>query len=316
MISVIVPCYNEEQNIEAMYRRLQKALEKEDYEIIFVDDGSRDSTYTQLRDIQNKNDKNVSVISLSRNFGKEAAIYAGLHYMNGEYGAIIDADLQQPPELIVEMLDYLEQNSEYDIVALYQEKRVENKCLSFFKHAGYRIMNKLCEVDFRDGASDFRIFRKCVSNALLSMPEYFRFSKGLFAWVGFNTYYKPYVAEKRYRGTSKWSIAGLIRYGLEGILAFSTFPLRIGLYLGVAVSGGAFVYMLINIIEHFMLKNVISGYSTIVCLILILGGVQTMLLGIIGEYLAKTYIQGKNRPIFIEKNIILTKDSLDKKAEN
>lgn len=315
MISVIVPCYNEEQNIEAMYSWLQKALTKNDYEIIFVDDGSTDLTYVRLQDIQNKHAENVSVISFSRNFGKEAAIYAGLHYMNGEYGAIIDADLQQSPELIVEMLAFLEQHSEIDVVALYQEKRVENKCLSFFKHSCYRIMNKLCEVDFRDGASDFRVFRRCVANALLSMPEYFRFSKGLFAWVGFNTYYKPYVADKRYRGTSKWSIMGLIRYGLEGILAFSTFPLRIGLYLGALVAGGAFIYMIINIIEHFVLKNVISGYSTIVCLILLLGGIQTMLLGIIGEYLAKTYIQGKNRPIYIEKNIILRRNSSNTKGD-
>ena len=304
MISVIVPCFNEELNVQPLYERLCTSLKGYEYEIIFVDDGSSDGTLKQVRKLHNEDCEHVLLISFSRNFGKEAAIYAGLEHMNGDYGAILDADLQQSPELVAQMLQFLMENEEYDIVAMYQERRIEKKFISWAKIKCYQILNQMCEVDFYNGASDFRIFRKCVADALVNLPECYRFSKGLFSWIGFKTYYQPYVAEERYSGKSKWSLRRLINYGLEGLLAFSTFPLRVALYLGLFVSFSSFVYMLVIVVEHFVLNNAVSGYATIVCLILMSSGVQTMLLGILGEYIGKTYMQGKNRPKYIVREIM------------
>lgn len=304
--SIIVPCYNEEMNIRALYDAVCEVYQHVDYtyELVFVNDGSTDRTSGILKNLYESNKEQIVVINFSRNFGKEAAIYAGLKYASGSLISIMDADLQQSPQYLIEMIDFLNNNPDYDMVAMYQEKRREGFIISAIKRHFYKWINKMSEVDFYNGASDFRTFRKPVAEALLEMPEYFRFSKGMFSWVGFNTYYISYTADKRYAGSSKWTFGKLLKYGVGGMMSFSTFPLRLALYLGIAISGGALLYMIVVIFEYFFSAIDVPGYATIVCLILLLGGIQLMMLGVIGEYLSKTYIQGKHRPIYIAREIL------------
>ena len=303
-VSIIVPCYNEAENLEKLNCAIKDAMKGYGYQIIFVNDGSSDQSYDVLKEMYLKDKDHIKVVHFSRNFGKEAAIFAGLKYAEGDFVSIIDADLQQSPQLITKMTDFLLAHHEYDVVAMYQDKRNEGRKQAFLKNSYYKIINKLCETDFYNGASDFRTFRRPVADALLNIPEYYRFSKGLFSWIGFETYYMPYTVEKRASGVSKWSIRSLFKYGLGGIISFSTFPLKLSLYIGFLVSIAAIVYMMIVIGQYFSSDIHISGYATIVCLVLLLGGVQLMMLGIIGEYLAKTYIQGKNRPVYIVKELL------------
>lgn len=203
------------------------------------------------------------------------------------------------------MIEVLDSHPEYDMVAAYQEKRIEGKLMSFVKNKFYKIINKTCETEFYPGASDFRTFRRNVLDAILKMPEYFRFSKGIFSWIGFNVYYMPYTVQPRNAGETKWSPIKLVKYAIQGFVSFTTFPLKIATVLGSAISIMAIVYMLFVIVQKIWLGISIPGYATLIVLILLLGGVQLMILGIIGEYLAKTYIQGKNRPIYIEKEVYL-----------
>lgn len=303
ILSLVVPCYNEEQNVEPLYQSVKDAFRdlQMDYEIVYVNDGSKDQTITELRRLHHQDPKHIAIIGFSRNFGKEAAVLAGLKRSNGEYVAIIDADLQQNPKLVVEMLHILEKSDEYDCVAAYQEDRHEGRFMSFCKKNGYKLMNKVCETDFYTGASDFRVMRRIMVDAILSMPEYYRFSKGIFSWVGFPTYYMPYIAEKRYAGESKWNCKKLLKYGMEGFFSFSTFPLKIASYIGSVTSLLAIFYLIVVVIQKLAFSIDIPGYPTIIVLILFLGGVQLLILGIIGEYLARAYIQGKNRPIYIER---------------
>lgn len=302
-ISLIVPCYNEQDNIERFYQVAAETFSKGvyEYELTFIDDGSKDRTLEILKDIYNCDGQHVNVISFSRNFGKEAAIYAGLHNVTGDYVCIIDADLQQQPKLVIDMVDILEKHPEYDCVAAYQQERHENAVLQFCKNVFYKVINRVSEVEFRSGASDFRTMRKYVAEAVCNLPEYWRFSKGLFSWVGFNTYYLPYVAENRFSGDSKWSFRSLMKYAIDGIIAFTVSPLKIATYIGGFVSIAAILYMIIIIIQKIFFSIAIPGYPTLICIILLLGGIQLIILGIIGEYLAKMYIEGKRRPIYIEK---------------
>lgn len=303
-VSIIVPCYNEVENLEKLNCAIKDAMHGYGYKIIYVNDGSTDQSYDVLKEMYMKDKDHIKVVHFSRNFGKEAAIFAGLKYADGELVSIIDADLQQSPQLIRKMTDFLLAHQEYDVVAMYQDKRNEGRKQTFLKNSYYKIINKLCEIDFYNGASDFRTFRRPVADALLELPEYYRFSKGLFSWIGFETYYMPYIAEKRSAGVSKWSMRSLFKYGLSGMVSFSTFPLKLSLYIGFLVSIAAIGYMLFVIGQYFSSAIKISGYATVVCLVLLLGGVQLMMLGIIGEYLAKTYIQGKNRPVYIVKELL------------
>lgn len=302
-ISLIVPCFNEQDNVEEFHRVATEAFssEKYEYEMTFVNDGSSDNTLDILKHIYEKDTKHVNVVSFSRNFGKESAIYAGFNNVSGDYITIIDADLQQRPELVKDMLRILEEHPEYDCVAAYQEERHENPVLSLLKGAFYKFINKVSEVEFRSGASDFRTMRRCVAEALLSLPEYHRFSKGLFSWVGFETYYMPYVAEDRYSGTSKWSFGSLFKYAINGIVAFTVSPLRLATYIGAIFSALSIIYMLVVIIQKLFFSIDIPGYPTLICVILFLGGLQLIILGIIGEYLSRMYIEEKRRPIYIEK---------------
>ena len=306
MLSLIVPCYNEEENVFPFFDTVLKAFEKSvlEYEIIYINDGSRDNTELNLKKLWENHSNIVSVVNFSRNFGKESAILAGLKHAKGDYVTIIDADLQQRPEIVLEMVDFLNNHTEYDVVAAYQIQRIEGKVISFYKKVFNKLFNKVCDIEIHSGASDFRTFRRKVVEAILSVPEYFRFSKGIFSWVGFETYYMPYIADERNSGETKWSIWRLFKYALEGFISFSTFPLRIATYLGGGFSTVAIIYMIIVIIQKLFFSISIPGYTTIVVLILVLGGLQLMILGIIGEYLARIYIQGKNRPIYIEKECL------------
>lgn len=303
-LSLVIPCYDEEENIRPFYDAAAAVFSKEDYayEMIFVNDGSRDGTYGELKAVHEQGMGYVKVVNFSRNFGKEAAIYAGLQEAKGDYIALIDADLQQRPEIVAEMVKILDGHDEYDCVTAYQEKREEKRAIAWCKSMFYRIINKMCDIEFVEGASDFRTFRRCVAEAVLSMPEYDRFSKGIFSWIGFETYFMPYTVEKRFSGETKWSFTGLMKYAVSGMMSFSTFPLKLATFLGSVVSMLAILYMIIVVIQKMVFSIDIPGYPTIIVLILFLGGLQLMILGMLGEYVAKDYIQGKKRPIYIVKN--------------
>lgn len=305
-LSMIVPCYNEGENIEPMYRAIRGALQLTSisYEVIFVNDGSKDDTLEKLKDVYERHNKHIRIISFSRNFGKEAAIYAGLKAASGEYTTIIDADLQQRPELVLDMIKLLDEDTSIDMVAAYQDIRHEGMVLTFFKKCFYRLINRMSDVEFKEGASDFRTMRRYVVDAILDLPENYRFSKGIFSWVGFETYYMPYVVEQRAAGSSKWSFWKLFRYAMEGIMAFTTAPLRAATMAGGFVSLLAIVYMIVVVVQKIFFSIDIPGYPTLITVILLLGGIQLMVLGIMGEYLAKTYMQGKHRPIFIARERI------------
>lgn len=305
-VSLIVPCYNEEENVQAFFDAVRKVFDDKDYEyeIIFVNDGSRDKTQECLEAIYASKKANVVVVNFSRNFGKEAAMYAGLQNASGDLVSIIDADLQQRPEVAADMVDILMEHEEYDCVAAYQEERREGKIVSFLKKMFYKLINKTTDVEFYSGASDFRTFRRKMVDAILSMTEYYRFSKGIFSWVGFETYYIPYRAEERNAGVTKWSIKKLFKYAIDGFVSFTTFPLRIATWLGVFTSFCAIAYLFVVVIQKLCFGNEVPGYPTIVVLILLLGGIQLIILGIIGEYIARMYVQQKNRPIYIEKKVL------------
>ena len=300
-LSLIVPCYNEEGNIKAFTTEVKNAFKNISYEIIFINDGSTDNTLKEMKKVSHKN---IKIISFSRNFGKEAGIYAGLERAEGAFISIIDADLQQKPEYVLEMLDYLKQNPDTDIVTAYQEKRREGLIISLFKKIFYKLINHFSEVDFVDGASDFRMFRRCVADAILNLKEYYRFSKGIFSYVGFNSHYMPYKVEPRHSGHTKWSFNGLFKYAVNGIVSFSPAPLKFATFIGSILSIFSVIYLIIIIIQKLFFSIAIEGFATIVVLILLLGGIELICIGMIGEYLSRTYIESKNRPIYIIKEYI------------
>lgn len=301
-LSLVVPCFNEQENVRPFFEACKKAFEKtiESYEIIYVNDGSKDNTWQELKQLYEAED-NIKLINFSRNFGKESAMYAGLSKASGDYVTIIDADLQQRPEIVVDMVEFLDVNADFDCVAAYQESRNEGKILSLLKNTFYKFINSVCEIDFKSGASDFRTFRHNMVESILEMKEYFRFSKGIFSWIGYNTHFMPYIAEERQAGKTSWSLMKLMKYAFEGIVAFSTFPLRIATYIGGIFSALSLIYMIVVVIQKLFFGIAIPGYPTLVVLILLVGGIQMLLLGIIGQYIAKIYIEGKKRPIYIMK---------------
>lgn len=300
-LSLVVPCYNEEENIALFADTAERALDGVEYEIIFINDGSKDNTIGELKKLVDRNSANITVVDFSRNFGKEAGMYAGLQKAKGDYISFVDADLQQPVSVAREMMEFLEENIEYDAVACYQEERIEGKGLSFLKKGFYRVVNMMCDIQFREDASDFRTIRRSVADAILSMPEYHRFSKGIFAWVGYNTYYRPYTVQERHAGKTSWSTIKLFRYAIDGMISFSTKPLKMATGLGLFTSVCAVLYMLFVIFQKLIVGIDVPGYATLVVLILFLGGIQLIVLGIIGEYLARIHIETKHRPIFLEK---------------
>ncbi len=307
-LSLIVPCYNEEKNVEPLLNACQQAFSDlpGGFEMIFVNDGSRDNTWGVLTDLfdRYKDVVSLKLLNFSRNFGKEAAMFAGLKHASGTYTAMLDADLQQDPALVAQMVDFLEKNPAYDVVAAYQEERIEGRMMSWYKKIFYKLVNRVCEVEFYAGASDFRTMRRSVVDAILQMPEYHRFSKGIFSWVGFETYYMPYIANKRNAGKSAWTFKKLLKYAFEGFLSFTTFPLKIASILGILSSLGSLIYLLVVVIQKLCFGIEVPGYATVVALILLLGGLQLVILGVIGEYLARVYIEGKHRPIYLLKGYI------------
>ena len=309
-LSLVVPCYNEAENVAAFQDAVIHAFDGcgYDYEIIFINDGSKDATLHNLKKLFKAQKCPVKVISFSRNFGKEAALYAGLKQADGEYITLIDADLQQRPEIARDMVKILDDQPEYDVVAAYQDRRGEGKILSFFKKSFYTIINRLSDVTLRADASDFRTFRRSVRDSILELTEYHRFSKGIFAWVGYDTCFIPYTACERQEGTSKWSFKKLMNYAIEGIIGFSTKPLRISAYLGTLTAIAAMIYLVIVVLEKLIFGIDIPGYATMIVLTLLLGGVQLFCIGIIGEYVGKDFEQSKNRPVFIAKEILTYKD--------
>lgn len=306
-LSLIVPCYNEEENIVPFFGEVCRVFgenEIQDYELIFVNDGSTDGTLTQLKNLYEENKKQVKVLSLSRNFGKEAAIYAGFEKSKGDLVCIIDADLQQRPEVVVEMLHHMESDETVDCVAACQKKRKESKLRTCLKSGFYKLINKISDVEFVNGASDFRLMKRQVVDAILEMKEYHRFSKGLFSYVGFQTKYIPYQVEQRKKGKSKWNTKSLFRYALEGIFSFSTMPLKVATFVGFFFSFCSLLYMCVVFVQKLAFGIAVPGYATIVSLILLIGGIQLFFLGVLGEYIARLFVQSKNRPIYILKECL------------
>lgn len=305
-LSLIVPCFNEAENVAAFQDAVIGAFQDcgYDYEIVFIDDGSRDATLHNLKKIYAAQRCPVKVISFSRNFGKEAGLYAGLQHASGEYLSLIDADLQQRPEIVREMVKILDEQPEYDVVAAYQDRRSEGKVLSFFKKSFYFIINKLSDVTLQPDASDFRTFRRSVRDSILELAEYHRFSKGIFAWVGYSTCFIPYTACQRASGSSKWNFWKLTEYAVEGIIGYSTAPLRLATVLGSFSGVAAILYLIWVILEKLIRGIDVPGYATIIVLILFFASMQLFCIGIIGEYVGRTFEQTKNRPIYIAKEIL------------
>ena len=310
-LSLIIPCCNEEGNVKKLFEETEKVFKESNirYEYVFINDGSTDSTGEILRELYNNNtDKNITVIDFSRNFGKESAIFAGLQNASGEYSCIIDADLQQKPETAFEMYKIIASNDSLDCVCAYQSERNEGKGMSKIKSAFYGVINKLAETEFKNGASDFRMFNSKVKEAVLSLGEYHRFSKGIFSWVGFNVYYMEYKADERESGESKWSFFKLLKYALSGIVSFSTAPLKFAGYIGSAATVFSIIYLIVTVIRKLTSNINVDGFTQLVILITFFSGVLLFTLGIIGEYIAKIYQQVKNRPIYITKDILKRND--------
>ena len=306
LLSLIVPCFNEAENVALFEQAVCSAFQnlKGDYEIIYIDDGSRDATLHNLKKLFTAQHVPTKVISFSRNFGKEAGLYAGLQHTSGDYICLIDADLQQRPETVLQMVEILEQKPEIDIVAAYQDRRHEGKLLQFCKKSFYRLINKLSDVPLQPDASDFRTFRRSVRDSILNLPEYHRFSKGIFAWVGYQTEFIPYTACQRAHGQSKWSFWKLLNYAIEGIIGFSTAPLRLATYLGTFTGFAAILYLIMVVIEKLSWGIDVPGYATIIVLILFFASVQLLCIGIIGEYVGRIFEQSKDRPIYIAKEVL------------
>lgn len=310
LLSVVVPCYNEEKNVFPFYEKAKQDLCSilNNTEFIFVNDGSKDKTAEQLKKLCDTAVSKVHVLNFSRNFGKEAALLAGLEKASGDYVAIIDADLQQNPHYIMDMLDIIKNNPEYDGVAAYQKDRKESKVLSTFKNCFYSLINKITDVEFYRSASDFRVLSRKMVDSILSMPERCRFSKGIFSWIGFNVFYMPYEVEERFSGTSKWNFWKLTTYAIDGIVAFSDKPLIIASILGILLFVIAILMMLFIVIKTLAFGDPVAGFPTLASLILLLSGMQLLCIGIVGQYLSKMYTEIKGRPVYIVKEELESKN--------
>lgn len=307
LLSVIVPCYNEEENVPYFYEELMKLTpffeeKKLDLELIYVDDGSKDGTVNEVKKLNEKDDR-VKLVSFSRNFGKEAAIYAGFSKAKGDYVVMMDADLQDPPSLLPKMFHYIEEG--YDSVATRRVSRKGEPVIrSFFARLFYKLINKISKTDIVDGARDYRLMTRQVVDAILCIGEYNRFSKGIFGWVGFNTKWVEYENVERTKGETKWSFWGLFLYSIEGIIAFSTAPLAFASIMGVLFCVIAFVIIITIIVRSLFWQDPTSGWPSLVCIISMVSGVQLLCLGILGQYMSKTYLEVKHRPIYLVKEEI------------
>ena len=304
LISIIVPCYNEEPSLPFFYKeicRVFSSMEQKysvNFEILFVNDGSRDATLSLIKEYAGK-DSRVKYISFSRNFGKEGAIFAGLEHARGDYIAMMDADLQDPPALLSEMYTLIK-NEDYDCIGTRRvDRKGEPPIRSFFAHCFYKLINKISKADIVDGARDFRLMTRQMTDAIINMPEYNRFSKGIFGWVGFRIKWLEYENVERVAGSTKWSFWKLFLYSLDGIIAFSTAPLSIASVLGILCLFLALIFIAIIIVKTLIWGDPVAGYPSLMCVILMIGGLQLVSIGILGQYLAKTYLETKHRPIYI-----------------
>ena len=303
-LSIIVPCYNEEKVVSLYYEEVMKYIGVgktiSDYELIFVNDGSKDQTLSEclkLKDI----DSRIVIIEFSRNFGKEAAMLAGLKHAVGDLCVIMDVDLQDPPKLLPEMYNLIV-NDKYDSVATYRvDRKGEPPIRSFFARKFYQMINKMSDIDIVDGARDYRMMTRDMVDAIIQMPEYHRFSKGIFSWVGFDTKFLEYENVERVAGETKWSFFKLFKYAIEGLVAFTTFPLRLATFMGLFVSFCGFMYMIFIFLKAIFIGDPVSGFPSLIVIITLMGGIQLIVIGVIGEYLSKTYMESKKRPNFIVK---------------
>jgi len=299
-LSIICPCYNEEESIDIFYNELMNELGSLDYELIFIDDGSSDNTLINIKNLTIL-DKNIKFISFSRNFGKESAIYAGLELSSGDYVVLIDVDLQDPPNYVPKMIDIVE-STDYDIIATRRVSRKGEPIIrSFFARLFYKLINRISNLELVDGARDYRLMTRQVVNSILELKEYNRFSKGLFNWVGFKTKWLEYENLERVAGESSWSFFSLFKYSIEGIVGFTTFPLQISTVLGILFSFIAFIMIVFIVIRNLLYSDSVAGWTSTICVILLLGGIQLFSIGILGKYLEKTYIETKKRPLYIIK---------------
>ncbi len=304
--SLVIPCFNEEGNVEIFFRAAKEAFKgyTDDYELIFVNDGSRDKTGKVLTKIfENNKDTKIKIINFSRNFGKESAMFAGLEASSGEYTTIIDADMQQRPEVAVQMGKILDEHPEFDMVAAFQEKRKEGALLGKIKTAFYSVINKVSEVNLIEDASDFRTMRRNVVETIISLTEYHRFSKGIFSWIGFNTCSIPYEVMERESGETKWSVRKLIKYALDGIIAYTDLPLKLPIYFGIGTGLFDVLLFLCLLIAEFGF-NKSCGLGFVACLVIFLFAILSVFLGLMGIYIGKIHTQVKRRPIYIAKEIL------------
>lgn len=308
-ISIIVPCYNEEEvlpmfmeSIDSVLLTMQKKYDVS-FELIFIDDGSSDSTLTLIQSFAYKFNY-VYYISFSRNFGKESAMYAGIKFAHGDYVTIIDADLQHPPQLIPEMYNILK-NERYECCAPCRTRKYDSRFYAFFAHIFYKIINKISDTIIKDGAGDFRMMKRSMVDAILSLDEYNIFLKGIYGWVGFRTKWIPYESKRRLAGKTKWAFLKLFQYSLQGILAFSTVPLAFASLLGIITCAISFIMLVLVVAKTLIWGESITGFPTIVSLIMMLGGANLLCIGILGQYISKLYLEAKHRPKYIiaEKNI-------------
>lgn len=313
-ISVVVPCYNEQEALPYFYKeinKISKEMKEVEFEFMFVNDGSKDTTLEILRDLSKKDDR-VRYISFSRNFGKESAMYAGLENVTGDYIAVMDADLQDPPSFLPTMYDIIT-TTDNDIVGLRRtDRKGEGRVLDFFKTSFYKIIDKISKTEMVNGARDFRLMTRQVVDAIIEMKEYNRYSKGIFGWVGFKTHWLEYKNVERVAGTTKWSFKKLFIYAMEGIIAFSTAPLVFASVMGMLFLVLAFLLIIFIVIRTLAFGDPTSGWPSLVCIIFFVSGIQLFCLGIIGQYLSKTYLETKSRPIYIVKE---TEKSKVKKNE-
>ena len=300
LISIVVPCFNEEEALPIFYEETKEVLKgmEQEYEFVLVDDGSKDDTLSVMRDLAKK-DKRVRYISFSRNFGKESAMYAGFVNAKGDYVCTMDADMQDPPKLLPEMFAILK-NEGYDSVATRRVSRTgESKVRSFFARLFYKMINRISDTEIVDGARDFRLMKRKMVDSIVKMSEYNRFSKGIFGWVGFKTYWMPFENVERVAGTTSWSFWGLFRYAIDGIINFSNVPLDIASWLGFVMTAFAFIFLVLIIVRKLLFGDPVAGWASTMCVIIFIGGIQLFCLGIMGQYIGKTYMETKKRSHYI-----------------
>ena len=304
-LSIIVPCKNEAGNITELYEKINEILDKLKYEIIFVDDGSTDNTLKELKELYERDVQHIKILSFSRNFKKEAAMLAGLEHSNGQYTCIIDGDLQQNPKYLLDMYNYLEENDDCDVVAMVAEENdADSKIIKFLKKKFYHLISKLSDLEIKNAASDFRMFRKNVKESLISLREENRFTKGMFAWIGFNTKYMDYKVDSRKNGVTSFDLKTLFFYALNGIFGYSYKPLNLSIKLGAISIIVSLIYLIVVLVQALFFDITIKATYVIIILMLLLFGIQFILLGIVGKYIALVNEEVKNRPLYIVKEKI------------